>query len=106
VLTATLTAFRADLRDDIYSVVAPGTTRVYSRRGETAKDGLEMALRLEQGAFEVEAGYAYTRAYVQGNSCSRLHGLQTAPRPCGPARNCRSSQPFISGWSRRQALQW
>ena len=67
-LTATLTAFRADLRDDIYSVVAPGTTRVYFQNvGETRRTGLEMALRLERGAFDVEAGYAYTRATFRGN---------------------------------------
>jgi iron complex outermembrane receptor protein len=66
--TATLTGFRADLRDDIYSVVAPGTTLVYFQNiGETRRVGLELALRLERGAFDVEAGYAYTRATFRGN---------------------------------------
>jgi iron complex outermembrane receptor protein len=107
-LTATLTAFRADLRDDIYSVVAPGTTRVYFQNvGETRRMGLETALRLEQGAFEVEAGYAYTRATFRGNFTLATprtpDGTETvrpgAQLPLTPNHHLRLE-------ARAQALEW
>jgi len=107
-LTATLTAFRADLRDDIYSVVAPGTTRVYFQNvGETRRTGLELALRLERGAFDVEAGYAYTRATFRGNFVLATprtpDGTETvrpgAQLPLTPKHHLRVE-------ARAQALQW
>ena len=107
-LTATLTAFRADLRDDIYSVVAPGTTRVYFQNvGETRRMGLEMALRLEQGAFEVEAGYAYTRATFRGNfvlATPRTPDGTEAVRP--GAQLPLTPNHHLRLEARAQALQW
>ena len=67
-VTATLTAFRANLHDDIYSVVAPGTTRVYFQNiGDTRRTGFELALRIDRGPVEVETSYAYARATFGGN---------------------------------------
>jgi len=67
-VTATLSLFRVDLRDDIYSVAAPGTTRVYFQNvGNTRRTGFELALRVERGAVEAEAGYAYSRATFEGD---------------------------------------
>src|SRR3989440_227447 len=107
-LTATLTAFRADLRDDIYSVVAPGTTQVYFQNvGETRRTGLEMALRLERGAFDVEAGYAYTRATFRGNfmlATPRTPDGPEAVRPAAPLPLTPNHHLRLE--ARAQALQW
>lgn len=67
-VTATLNLFRADLHDDIYSVVAPGTTRVYFQNvGNTRRTGFELSLKVERDAVEAEAGYAYSRATFEGD---------------------------------------
>lgn len=67
-VTATLSLFRADLHNDIYSVASPGTTRVFFQNiGDTRRTGFELALRFERGAVEAEAGYAYSRATFEGD---------------------------------------
>jgi outer membrane receptor protein involved in Fe transport len=60
---ATLTAFRTGVRDEIYSVALPGTTRVFFQNvGSTRRTGMELAVHAERGALAVDAAYAYTLA--------------------------------------------
>jgi iron complex outermembrane recepter protein len=62
-VTASASAFRIDLRDDIYAVTAPGTTRVvFQNVGDTRRQGVELALRVQRGPVDVLGSYAYTLA--------------------------------------------
>jgi outer membrane receptor protein involved in Fe transport len=79
-LTATLSAFRVDLGDDIYAVTPAGTTVVYFQNvGATRRQGLEASLRLRRGRLDVDASYAYTRATFERD----LTDLATSRTPDG-----------------------
>jgi iron complex outermembrane recepter protein len=67
-VTATLDLFRIDLRDDIFALTAPGSTRVvFQNVGDTRRQGLELSLRGERGVVEVQGSYAYTRATFESD---------------------------------------
>ncbi|HEY6098244.1 MAG TPA: TonB-dependent receptor [Anaeromyxobacter sp.] len=83
--TAALTAFRIDLHDDIYSVTAADTTRIYFQNvGDTRRQGLELAARVERGPVRVDLGYAWIRATFEsdlGLATPRLQGGSEQVRP-------------------------
>ena len=61
--TLAVSAFRIDLRDDIYSVRPEATTSVYFQNvGDTRRQGLEVAGRLERGILGVTASYAFVKS--------------------------------------------
>jgi outer membrane receptor protein involved in Fe transport len=67
-VTVALDLFRIDLADDIYSVAAPGTARVFFRNvGDTRREGFELSARKERGRVEGEAVWAYTRATFESD---------------------------------------
>jgi outer membrane receptor protein involved in Fe transport len=67
-LTTSLSAFRVDLRNDIYSVTPQGTTFVYFQNiGDTRRQGVEATLRLRRRQFDVDASYTYTRATFESD---------------------------------------
>lgn len=62
-LTATLNAFRIDLRDDIFSVTPAGTTQViFENVGSTRRQGFLLSLEAERGPVALRAAWAFTRA--------------------------------------------
>jgi outer membrane receptor protein involved in Fe transport len=78
-LTATVSVFRIDLRDDIYAVTPAGTTLVYFQNvGATRRQGVEATLQLRRRHLDVDASYAYTRATFEDDL-----ELATARTPTG-----------------------
>jgi iron complex outermembrane receptor protein len=65
-VTASLNAFLVDLKNDIYSVSAEGSTAIYFRNvGPTRRQGFEASLRVQRGIFGFNGTYAYTLATFQ-----------------------------------------
>ncbi len=83
-LTVTVTAFRIDLRDDIFAVTTPGTTQVFFQNvGETRRQGLELAAHGTAGPVELDASWAYTLATFESDlslASPRTGGTETVPR--------------------------
>lgn len=66
--SATLAAYRTDLRDDIFSVTVPGTTSVFFQNvGSTRRQGVELSASAERGALRADLTYGYQRATFEGD---------------------------------------
>jgi outer membrane receptor protein involved in Fe transport len=83
-LTVTVNAFRIDLRDDIFSVTAPGTTKVFFQNvGDTRRQGVELSLRAEAGPLQLDGSWAYTRGTFESDvalATPRTGGVQPVSR--------------------------
>ncbi len=83
-VTVTVNVFRIDLRDDIFSVTAPGTTRVFFQNvGDTRRQGVELSLRVEAGPLQLDGSWAYTLGTFESDAAPatpRTGGVQSVSR--------------------------
>jgi outer membrane receptor protein involved in Fe transport len=102
-----VTAFRIDLRDDIFAATLPDTTKVvFQNVGDTRREGLELKARGAVGPVTVEGSYAFTLATFESDL-----SLAT-PRLAGPENVSRGAELPMSPRHRAglgcrvRALSW